>query len=53
MRALLSLIPKKLFIGLVWQIIGPILEKKIRESTSQVDDLVYKELKDLFEEMSK
>lgn len=53
MRLLLSMIPRKLVIALVWQIISPILQKKVEESTSQLDNQIFKELKDLFEELSK
>lgn len=45
MKFLLKLIPLKEVIRLAWSIIDPVIEKKIKDSNSSIDDKVYIELK--------
>ena len=45
MKILLKLVPIKEVIKLAWSIIDPLIQKKINDSNSKIDDAIYIELK--------
>lgn len=47
------MIPSKLILGAAWNILKPLIEKKIQDSASSIDDKVFKEIADLIEELLK
>ena len=45
MKLLLKLIPLSEIIKLAWSILDPLIQKKVQDSNSQIDDKVYAELR--------
>lgn len=51
MKLLLKLIPISEVIKLAWTIVDPIIQKKVLDSKSQIDDKIYGELKLIFSKL--
>lgn len=45
LKLLLKLIPVKEIIKLAWSILDPLIQKKVEDSKSSIDDKVYSELR--------